>query len=60
MNKNIWRVTNARDKAYDLIEEGLVSPKQMAECCLQYMSCDDIEDMMLSNGMIDEEEVTND
>lgn len=55
---NIWKVKNARDRAYELFEEGLVSPQQMAEACLQYMSTDDIEDMLISNEMIDVEEVT--
>ena len=54
---NIWRVKNTRDKAYELLEEGLVSPQAMAEMCLQYMSTDDIEDMLLSNDMIKEDEV---
>jgi len=54
---NIWKIKNARDKAYELLEEGLVSPQQMAEACLQYMSTDDIEDMLLSNDIIDQEEV---
>jgi len=60
MNKNIWRIKNARDKAYELFEEGLVTPQQMAEACLQYMSTDDIEDMLLSNGFIEEEETYED
>lgn len=56
--RNPWYIKNTRDKAYELLEEGLVSPQQMAEACLQYMSTDDIEDMLISNGMIDVEEVT--
>ena len=55
---NIWKIKNTRDKAYELIEEGVVSYQQMAEACLQYMSTDDIEDMLISNEMIDVEEVT--
>ena len=54
---NIWRVKNTRDKAYELLEEGLVSPQAMAEMCLQYMSTDDIEDMLLSNDIIEQDEV---
>ena len=56
--KNPWRIKNTRDKAYELIEEGVVSYQAMAEACLQYMSTDDIEDMLLSNDMIQEEEFT--
>ena len=55
---NTWKIKNIRDKAYELLEEGVVSPQQMAEACLQYMSTDDIEDMLISNEMIDVEEVT--
>ena len=57
---NIWRVKNTRDKAYELLEEGLVSPQAMAEMCLQYMSTDDIEDMLLSNDIIEQDEVDQD
>ena len=58
MNNNPWKIQNTRDKAYELIDEGLVSYKMMAEMCLQYMSTDDVEDMLISNGMIEVEEVT--
>lgn len=51
---------NARDKAYELVEEGLTDWKTLAECCLQYMSCGDIEDMLLSNDLIQEEETYED
>ena len=51
------RIPNTRDKAYELLEEGVVSYQQMAEACLQYMSTDDIEDMLLSNDLVTEEEV---
>ena len=57
---NPWRIKNTRDKAYELIEEGVVSYQQMAEACLQYMSTADIEDMLLANDMIQEEDVTED
>ena len=50
-------IPNTRDKAYELLEEGVVSYQQMAEACLQYMSTDDIEDMLLSNDFVTEEEV---
>ena len=58
MNNNPWKIKNTRDKAYELVEEGVVSYQQMAEACLQYMSTDDIEGMHLSNEMIEVEEVT--
>lgn len=55
---NPWRIKNARDKAYELLEEGRLTPEYLAQMCLQYMSTDDIEDMLLSNDIIEEEEVT--
>ena len=54
---NPWKIKNTRDKAYELLEEGVVSYQAMAEACLQYMSTDDIEDMLLSNDFVTEEEV---
>ena len=54
---NPWRIKNARDKAYELLDEGVVNYQAMAEACLQYMSTDDIEDMLLSNDFVTEEEV---
>ena len=54
------RIPNARDKAWDLMEDGVVDPRVMAEMCLQYMSADDVEDMLLSNDLITEEEVAED
>ena len=50
-------IPNARDKAYELLDEGVVNYQAMAEACLQYMSTDDIEDMLLSNDFVTEEEV---
>jgi hypothetical protein len=58
MTTNPWRIKNTRDKAYELMDEGMIDPRVMAEMCLQYMSTDDIEDMLLSNDTIQEEEVT--
>ena len=51
------RIPNTRDKAYELLDEGVVNYQAMAEACLQYMSTDDIEDMLLSNDFVTEEEV---
>lgn len=42
------------------MEDGVVDPRVMAEMCLQYMSADDVEDMLLSNDLITEEEVAED
>lgn len=47
---------NARDKAWELMDEGRIDPRVMAEACLHYMSTDDIEDMLLSNDLVAEDE----
>jgi hypothetical protein len=47
---------NAREKALELIEGGFMDPQFLLECCLNYMSCEDIEDLFLANGLQLEEE----
>ena len=37
---------NARDKAIELLDSGMVDPDTMLNACLMYMSCDDIQDML--------------
>ena len=46
---------NARDKACELLESGIIDPDTMLNACLMYMSCDDIQDMLDSNFDIDED-----
>ena len=46
---------NARDKAIELLDLGVVDPDSMLNACLMYMSCDDIADMLSINFDIDEE-----
>lgn len=50
------KTQNPRDKALELIEEGIVDSQTMLEACLQYMSTDDVEDMLHSNEFLLEEE----
>jgi hypothetical protein len=50
------RIPNARDKAWELMDEGVVDPRVMAQMCLEYMSADDVKDMLLSNDLVAEEE----
>lgn len=45
------RHTNSRDKALELVEEGLVSADDMLVMALQYMSTDDVEDMLDCNEL---------
>jgi hypothetical protein len=40
-------------KLLDMMDEGLISAEMVAEMALQYMSEDDVKDMMLSNDIVD-------
>jgi hypothetical protein len=52
-------MTNYRDIALELVENGLVSAESMLTMALKYMSNDDVEDMLdtneLSERFFDEE-----
>ena len=52
-------MTNYRDIAIELVENGLVSAEDMLTMALKYMSNDDVEDMLdtneLSERFFDEE-----
>ena len=54
------KMSNSRDKALELVEEGLVSADDMLIMALKYMSTDDVEDMLdcneLSDRFIEEED----
>ena len=54
------RTPDARDKALELVEDGMVSTENMLTMCLRYMSTDDVEDMLdaneLSDRFLEEEE----
>ena len=52
---------NSRDKALELVEEGLVSADNMLIMALKYMSTDDVEDMLDCNELSERflEEVTD-
>ena len=43
----------SRDKAIELVEEGIVDPIQMVIMCVKYMSEDDVEDMLDCNELSD-------
>ena len=55
--------SNSRDKALEIVEEGLVSADDMLIMALKYMSTDDVEDMLdcneLSDRFIEDEEDEN-
>ena len=42
---------NSREKALELVEEGLVSADDMLIMALKYMSTDDVEDMLDCNEL---------
>lgn len=42
-----------RDKAFELVDEGMVSPEKMMLMALSYMSADDVEDMLDANELSD-------
>ena len=44
------RVTN---RLIELMDEGMLSPEQLALMCLQYMSEDDVADMAADNDLMD-------
>ena len=44
---------NSRDKALELVENGVVSAEDMLVMALKYMSTDDVEDMLDSNELSD-------
>lgn len=54
------RTPDARDKALELVEDGMVSAEDMLTMALKYMSTDDVEDMLdaneLSERFMDEED----
>lgn len=45
------RPTNSRDKALELVEDGMVSAEDMLVMALKYMSTDDVEDMLDCNEL---------
>jgi hypothetical protein len=47
------RPTDSRDKALELVEEGIVSAEYLLTACLKYMSTDDVEDMLDANELSD-------
>ena len=44
-------MTNFRDVALELVEEGMVSAEDMLTMALKYMSNDDVEDMLDCNEL---------
>ena len=49
-----------RDRALELVEEGVVSADHLLLCCLKYMSEDDVEGMLDANELSDRFNVDED
>ena len=49
----IKRNPNSRDRALELVEDGMVSAEDMLTMALKYMSTDDVEDMLDCNELSD-------
>ena len=45
------REPDARDKALELVEDGIVSAEDMLVMALKYMSTDDVDDMLDCNEL---------
>ena len=43
--------SNSRDKALELVEDGMVSAEDMLTMALKYMSTDDVSDMLDCNEL---------
>ena len=44
-------MANSRDRAFELVEMGMVSAESMLTMCLKYMSTDDVADMLDCNEL---------
>jgi len=44
------------NKAYDLLDEGVINRDWFIICCLKFMSEDDVREMMLINELVEVEE----
>ena len=47
-------MTDFRNHAYELVEDGMVDPMTMLTACLKYMSADEVADMLEINEMLEE------
>ena len=45
------RTPDSRDKALELVEDGMVSAEDILTMCLKYMSTDEVEDMLDTNEL---------
>ena len=50
----------ASTRIIELMDEGVISPRAIADMCIQYMSEDDVADMARLNGLFDDEDDEDD
>ena len=50
-------MTDFRDMALELVEDGMVDPNMMLLACLKYMSQDEVRDMLDVNELLEREVV---
>ena len=46
-------MTDFRDNAVELVEDGMVDPMMMLTACLKYMSQEEVADMLEINEMLE-------
>ena len=54
------RTRQATDKVLEMIEAGLLDPKDVVLMCLKWMSEDDVKEMAEANELFEEEEEEDD
>ena len=54
--KRTYEVRQFTNIAYDLIDEGVLSKDLLIQCCLKYMSENDVKDMLECNEIIEIED----
>lgn len=45
---------------FRLMDEGVFDPRVIAECCLRYMSEDEVRDMAQAEGLVEDEDEDED
>ena len=50
------KIREATVKMLDMMDEGLIDPRAVADMCLSWMSEDSVKQMMLANDIVDNEE----
>jgi hypothetical protein len=54
------KVRQATCKMLDMMDEGLLDPRTVADMCLSWMSESSVHEMMLANDLVEDEEEEED